>query len=292
MVRPGGHLLFALPVNNFAGHGFYQFSPELLFRALSPAYGYEIREALIIERDHAWSRWYRVADPASLGRRLAFRSGSATQLYFLAQRTGEFPGFLSPPVQSDYKDRWEVSAQGGSRGDGAAHKGPIHYFSRGSSGTRSHRCRRERGGSAGGRFPGLEVSTTIVRPIRGSRWSESPGPTELVVLWTSCSACRRLGARFSICGADRIPMVVQPDSTRRCGEGPHPFSSCSKAMPPVKHQAPVLPGFGHLAQLLVEITSADQVPDFPEPVVTGAPGRHSVNPATPSRGETHDEPCR
>ena len=32
MVRQGGHLILNLPVNNFPGHGFYRFSPELVFR--------------------------------------------------------------------------------------------------------------------------------------------------------------------------------------------------------------------------------------------------------------------
>jgi len=49
MVRVGGHLLLMTPSNNEAGHGFYQFSPELLFRALSPAYGYSVVEMLLLE---------------------------------------------------------------------------------------------------------------------------------------------------------------------------------------------------------------------------------------------------
>ena len=35
MVRVGGHLILGTPANNFFGHGFYQFSPELWFRLFS-----------------------------------------------------------------------------------------------------------------------------------------------------------------------------------------------------------------------------------------------------------------
>src|SRR6185503_12604950 len=38
--RDGGHLLHALPANNWCGHGFYQFSPELFFSVYSEARGF------------------------------------------------------------------------------------------------------------------------------------------------------------------------------------------------------------------------------------------------------------
>ena len=36
MVESGGHFISIGPANNAMGHGFYQFSPELYFRILSP----------------------------------------------------------------------------------------------------------------------------------------------------------------------------------------------------------------------------------------------------------------
>src|SRR6185369_31564 len=42
LVAPGGHLFVCSGVNNFCGHGFYQFSPELFFRALSPENGFQV----------------------------------------------------------------------------------------------------------------------------------------------------------------------------------------------------------------------------------------------------------
>src|SRR5438477_418150 len=40
MVKVGGHYLAITPANNFFGHGFYQFSPELYFTVLSKENGF------------------------------------------------------------------------------------------------------------------------------------------------------------------------------------------------------------------------------------------------------------
>ncbi len=39
MVRVGGHFVGITIANNLMGHGFYQFSPELYYRVLSPEMG-------------------------------------------------------------------------------------------------------------------------------------------------------------------------------------------------------------------------------------------------------------
>ena len=107
MVRQGGHLILNMPVNNFPGHGFYQFSPELLFRLLSPRFGFRILDALVMDLYHPWPRWFRAADPATVGRRLQFRSHSRTVMYVLAERIGPVPEFSPPPMQSDYTTEWQ-----------------------------------------------------------------------------------------------------------------------------------------------------------------------------------------
>jgi 2-polyprenyl-3-methyl-5-hydroxy-6-metoxy-1,4-benzoquinol methylase len=40
MVKPGGHLLLTTPANNWFGHGFYQFSPELFYSFVSFSFFY------------------------------------------------------------------------------------------------------------------------------------------------------------------------------------------------------------------------------------------------------------
>src|SRR6185503_5446286 len=42
MVKAGGHLFIHTGANGYCGHGFYQFSPELFYRALSPENGFEV----------------------------------------------------------------------------------------------------------------------------------------------------------------------------------------------------------------------------------------------------------
>jgi SAM-dependent methyltransferase len=111
MVREGGHLILSVPVNNFPGHGFYQVSPELLFRVLSPRFGYRVLDAVVMELYHPRHRWYRVLDPAAVGHRVMFRSHSRTVMFVLAERIGPVSEFNPPPSQSDYSIEWErVSA--------------------------------------------------------------------------------------------------------------------------------------------------------------------------------------
>src|SRR5258706_3951319 len=62
MVKIGGHLIIATPANNNFGHGFYQFSPELWFRLLSPSHGFETCRMVAVEYVPR-SRWIEVADP-------------------------------------------------------------------------------------------------------------------------------------------------------------------------------------------------------------------------------------
>jgi hypothetical protein len=111
MVRVGGHLILNVPVNNFPGHGFYQVSPELLFRVLSPRFGYRIHDAVVMELYHPRPRWFRVLDPDVVGHRVMFRSHSRTVMYVLAERIGPVPEFSPPPTQGVYATAWNrVSA--------------------------------------------------------------------------------------------------------------------------------------------------------------------------------------
>ena len=89
MVRPGGHLLLALPANNYCGHGMYQFSPEFFFSALSEQNGFTVERMIMQEKDgHADPRlgsavhgpWegssLRRGRPAQFGERVTLLSRS------------------------------------------------------------------------------------------------------------------------------------------------------------------------------------------------------------------------
>ncbi len=67
-VALGGHLLAVTPCNGWMGHGFYPFSPELFFRALSPENGFLLEHQFIWQRANR-DKWYSCIDPKLLNRR-------------------------------------------------------------------------------------------------------------------------------------------------------------------------------------------------------------------------------
>jgi len=109
MVRPGGHFLTMTTANNYCGHGFYQFSPELLYRVLSAENGYAVRDAILVEILPERNRFFRVPDPAVLRRRVDVRNATPTLLWVCAQRVEVKPIFATPPFQSDYAATWDAS---------------------------------------------------------------------------------------------------------------------------------------------------------------------------------------
>ena len=46
--------------NNFSGHGFYQFSPELFYRVMSPTYGMEILEMYLAQNHTTPDKWLKL----------------------------------------------------------------------------------------------------------------------------------------------------------------------------------------------------------------------------------------
>ncbi len=104
--RVGGHLIIAVPANNEMGHGFYQFSPEFFFRALTKENGYQVCGTFLVPM-FADLDWLLVKDPAAVGRRVGFNAPRrATYLFVVAQRIASVPIFGSNPQQSDYSTDW------------------------------------------------------------------------------------------------------------------------------------------------------------------------------------------
>jgi hypothetical protein len=112
MVRVGGHYVGLTPANNFFGHGFYQFSPELHFSVFTEANGYELVD-LIASEDEPGSQWYSVKSPASLRSRVTLTNCRPTYLLILAKRISSTVPFKSAPKQSDYMTIWSNSAAAG-----------------------------------------------------------------------------------------------------------------------------------------------------------------------------------
>ncbi len=107
LVKVGGHFISQTAANNFCGHGFYQFSPEFMFRVFSPENGYKLKKLVLYE----WgtSRWYQVVDPAVLRKRVGVINSKLLPMLVLAQRVEAKPIFASPPMQSDYAAAWVAS---------------------------------------------------------------------------------------------------------------------------------------------------------------------------------------
>ena len=108
LVAPGGHFVCLTVTNNFLGHGFYQFSPELFFRVLSPANGFELRRMVAYEDDYSDVRYYDVSDPAAVGGRVTLVNRYPTMLMVLARRVADVPIFATVPQQSDYVSTWSA----------------------------------------------------------------------------------------------------------------------------------------------------------------------------------------
>ena len=102
LVKPGGHLIIIAPWNNYAGHGFYQLSPELFYSALSAENGYSVEQMAIVQRD----RWYAVASPAVVRGRIELLNNDPTLLFLAARRVSRGTIFSNWPQQSDYSVRW------------------------------------------------------------------------------------------------------------------------------------------------------------------------------------------
>ena len=106
LVRPGGHLVLHTPTNNWSGHGFYQFSPELFFRAFSADNGYRV-ERMVAYEVYPNSPFYEVSDPKQVRSRVELARGRhRVLLLVLARRLHVAEIFKHAPQQSDYVEEW------------------------------------------------------------------------------------------------------------------------------------------------------------------------------------------
>lgn len=100
-VVQGGRLMIFTPADGCMGHGFFQFSPELFYRACRHANGFEIERMLISD----FRRWYEVRDPAEVGHRVEASIGEPAILCVTARRCEVKPIFAEWPIQSDYAQK-------------------------------------------------------------------------------------------------------------------------------------------------------------------------------------------
>jgi hypothetical protein len=102
----GGHVIMASPANNQMGHGFYQFSPELYFRALCIENGYRLLRLILVPA-YSEGVWLSVRDPVEVRGRVGLNSTlEELDLFAVAQRVAKVALFAQPPQQSDYAFEW------------------------------------------------------------------------------------------------------------------------------------------------------------------------------------------
>ena len=107
LCKPGGQIIHILPANNFCGHGFWQFSPELFFSLYSTKNGYAETEVFLADLSDT-SRWFPVQEPKN-GKRV--NVASSTELYVLVRTVLQTTSFSHSEVQqSDYAYEWEQAA--------------------------------------------------------------------------------------------------------------------------------------------------------------------------------------
>lgn len=103
LLQNGGHYIGITPCNNFFGHGFYQFSPELYYRVFSSENGFEVKHMYFFIDDPSTS-FYAVRDPAEVRERVILNNAFPAFLFVVAKKVSTQPVFLITPQQSDYEN--------------------------------------------------------------------------------------------------------------------------------------------------------------------------------------------
>ena len=104
LCKPGGQILHILPANNFCGHGFWQFSPELFFSLYSVENGYIETEVFLADVTNI-DKWYKVKKPIN-GQRVNVHSSN--RLHVLVRAVLATDDYSHKNIQqSDYEFKWE-----------------------------------------------------------------------------------------------------------------------------------------------------------------------------------------
>lgn len=115
MLRVGGRLLTIVPANNWLGHGFYQFGPEMFFRVFQPENGFRIHSLMLFGVDgDGTSR--QLADLGSEGIRNEIGwTAAPVDLVSIAVKEQHVRPFRRWPIQGDYASAWDYVAKQNGR---------------------------------------------------------------------------------------------------------------------------------------------------------------------------------
>jgi hypothetical protein len=100
LISEGGFFIGVSPTNNFMGHGFYQFGPDLFSSVFSHQNGFDLLKLIVCEAFDR-SRWYEVVrPPGAVDSRVRLINHSPTLLMCIAYKTnGTIEPFAEPPQQ-------------------------------------------------------------------------------------------------------------------------------------------------------------------------------------------------
>jgi hypothetical protein len=98
----GGRIVHISPGNNFCGHGFWQFSPELFFSLYSESNGYDETQVFLADLTSP-RHWFEVEQPTN-GRRAEVVSKTPLHVMCKARRISDF--CHDKVQQSDYVHLW------------------------------------------------------------------------------------------------------------------------------------------------------------------------------------------
>jgi hypothetical protein len=102
LIENGGYYIGITPTNNFFGHGFYQFSPELYFRIFSESNGFKIVNMYFFTSNKG-ATLYEIKDPLEVKQRITMINAFPSYLFVIAQKVEEKKVFETIPQQSDYE---------------------------------------------------------------------------------------------------------------------------------------------------------------------------------------------
>lgn len=107
MLAPGGVLVACAPANNWFGHGFYQFGPELVYGYWKHGCGFEVLDCSMLP-EMPRDKEVPIADPAEAGHRPRMRGKVPNQRVYLYYVVKKGPGAhrWTTAHQTDYVRKW------------------------------------------------------------------------------------------------------------------------------------------------------------------------------------------
>jgi hypothetical protein len=122
LCKTGGRIIHVLPANNFNGHGFWQFSPELFFSLYSTENGFADTEVYIAELNDTFN-WWKAAVPVN-GVRVEYNSPNRSSVIVLTRKQAAVTG--QTVQQSDYLVNWEQGQPPVARPPLSTSRGALH----------------------------------------------------------------------------------------------------------------------------------------------------------------------